>query len=134
MIVDKLGWYRTVDGSLAHVEYRTIYTTLIYPFIGYWFRPNGTPVCQRWWTKEGRSDLDSTRDVDLVEYLGPDKPKQKVKKLFYPALVRQTNGNLFVTTTIYKTEHEAINSFSNPDKFVRWLNEDRYGIEVEVEE
>lgn len=59
------------------------------------------------------------------------EPKKKKTVKMYPALARSVNQYL-VSDELFETEKDAQCTF--PNIFVRWLNEEKYAVEVEIEE
>jgi hypothetical protein len=73
MIIDKIGWYKTRAGALAYVGY-------IFPE---YFKSDRCvagyvgKLKRNWFTEGNLSVTGDANDDDLVEFIGPDKPKQK---------------------------------------------------------
>jgi len=125
MKVEHSGWYRTRDGRLAEVvisEYRGNH-----PVIGYIAGEDGGT---RVWSIEGEWRLNFVSPVDLREYLGKERPKQKKTVKMAPALCKNAEGEYVITTWLYQSEERAKN---NVFGFVRLLI-DTHSVEVEVEE
>jgi hypothetical protein len=56
-------------------------------------------------------------------------PKKKV--MLYPALYRYSSGTYYIGDALFGTELQA-SRYNYAGTFVRWLNEPRFGVEVEV--
>jgi hypothetical protein len=89
----------------------------------------GESTVTRGWTRDGQLRISREDTLDLVEYLGKERPKQKKTVKMAPALVRYTSGHYAVSNYFYESESEARTCAG----FVCWLI-DTHSVTVEVDE
>ena len=125
--VESSGWYRTRDGRYAEV--------VVNPKVN----PRSVFGCvenehgfRTWYINGHYHDYTAPAvSIDLVEYLGKERPKQKKVVRMAPALILEDDGGYHVISReIYPTEQAAKNDHG--DNFVRWLIDTPYAVEVEV--
>lgn len=64
---------------------------------------------------------------DMVQ----DLPKEKIKVMHFPSLVTSPiDGHIGMSGLLHKTEKEAKDYYTT--SFVRWLNEEKFGVEIEI--
>lgn len=123
--VTESGWYRTRDGRDAEVvvsEYKGTH-----PVIGHIAGEYGGT---RSWTLQGLWRPDTDAPVDLIEYLGKERPAQKKVVKMAPALTITTYDKIYaITDWLYSSEEKARED--NEEDFVRWLI-DTHSVDVEV--
>jgi hypothetical protein len=131
MKVTKSGWYKTRDGRLAEVVMMP--RSPLYKSVGV---IDG--YASQVWLENGELEQDKSHPLDLIEYLGKERPKQRKTVKMAPALFKScslTNpvrkDGFFVTDQLYSSEEHARKDF--PFSLVRWLI-DTHSVTVEVDE
>lgn len=109
---DKVEWCG-VNGRVDGVDSGEPRVRAVFDSEVYYFYSNGKEYS---WHKESSLKLIS---------------RAKRKVMMYPALVKSFNG-FTVTADIYCNELSAGDCWGL--KFVRWLNEEKFGVSVEVDE
>ena len=126
MKVEQSGWYKTRDGRLAEVVVSPFERE--FPVFGYVL---GVDDCT--WTSCGEFDPDTKNgSLDLVEYLGKERPKERKTVRMAPALCREKDGSYFISTAIYEDSDMA--EYQENRHFVRWLIDTPMAVDVEVQE
>jgi hypothetical protein len=124
MEVEHSGFYKTRGGDFAEVIINREGKPPVVGYIVGFF--NG------YWTLEGLWIDGEKSGLDLIEYLGKERPKQRKTVKMAPALCQSVTGTRWLTDTIYASETQAKDD--NAKSFVRWLIDTPYEISVEAEE
>lgn len=121
--VEQSGWYRTRDGQEVEC-------------IAIWSRPCGNGFQATCLDKNEAYDVtaygrylinpEHEHGLDLVEYLGKHRSKQKKVVRMAPVLCK-TDSEIYVSTKLFASEANAKKCVD----FVRWLI-DTHSVEVEV--
>lgn len=123
--VTESGWYRTRDGRDAEVVVNHN-QNCAEPVLGYVVGGSTT----RLWNLDGKYYFNHQSCLDLVEYLGKERPKQKKVVRMAPALLKYISGDYRISVWLYESEERA--KEAQGGMFIRWLIDTPYAIDVEV--
>lgn len=119
--VTESGWYRTSGGRDAEVVVNSE-QKFVQPVIGYVV----DGVVPQTWGRDGRMYKNFGCSLDLIEYLGKERPRQKKVVKMAPALCENLDG-FFISDQLFDSEEKA----RKLSDFSRWLI-DTHAVEVEV--
>ena len=120
--VEQSGWYETRDERIAEVVVNQDGGK--FKVVGY---VSGTTIIQTW-QDNGHCMLDIETPIDLIKYLGKERPKRKRVVKMAPVLCENLDG-FFISDQLFASEEKA----KMLSDFSRWLI-DTHAVEVEVEE
>jgi hypothetical protein len=124
MKVEHSGFYKMRDGRLAEVVMMP--KSPLYKSVGV-IDGYATQV----WLENGELEQDKSHPLDLVEYLGKERPKEKKTVKMAPALCKGPTETHWLTDNIYVSEEQAKDKCGSC--FVRWLI-DTHAVLVEIDE
>jgi hypothetical protein len=124
MKVEHSGFYKTRDGRLAEVVMMP--RSPLYKSVGV---IDG--YASQVWLENGELEQDKSHPLDLVEYLGKERPKQRKTVKMAPALYKIIGGKFCISNLLFKSENDAAEFCQR--EFVRWLI-DTHSVLVEIDE
>jgi hypothetical protein len=125
--VEQSGFYRTRDGRDAEVVVRKTKNAKPFDIVatGFIGEDNSNSYL---WQLDGRYYNYNEDEVDLIKYLGKERPKQKKVVRMAPVLCFN-HQDYWLSDEFYESEMTAR---INQAFFVRWLIDTPYEISVEV--